>query len=101
MLHRSAHIESGESVLIHGGAGGVGTALLQLGKLQRLEMYSTCSLRKQKIVSQLGGKPIDYKSVDFVKEIFRLTNDGVMQFSMVLVQNRYCVLTRHYVLVAD
>ncbi len=40
-------------------------------------MYSTCSLRKQKIVSELGGIPIDYKSVDFVQEIFRLTNDGV------------------------
>jgi NADPH2:quinone reductase len=77
MLHRSAHIESGESVLVHSGGGGVGTALLQLGKLQGLEMYSTCSLGKQKIVLELGGKPIDYKSVDFVKEIFRLTNDGV------------------------
>jgi NADPH:quinone reductase-like Zn-dependent oxidoreductase len=77
MLHRSAHIELGESVLVHSGGGGVGTALLQLGKLQGLEMYSTCSLRKQKIVSELGGKPIDYKSVDFVQEIFRLTNDGV------------------------
>jgi NADPH2:quinone reductase len=77
MLHRSAHIESGESVLVHSGGGGVGTALLQLGKLQGLEMYSTCSLGKQKIVLELGDKPIDYKSVDFVKEIFRLTNDGV------------------------
>lgn len=77
MLHRSAHIESGESVLVHSGGGGVGTALLQLGKLQGLEMYSTCSLRKKKVVSELGGKPIDYKSVDFVQEIFRLTNDGV------------------------
>ena len=77
MLHRSAHIESGESVLVHSGGGGVGTALLQLGKLQGPEMYYTCSLRKQKIVSELGGIPIDYKSVDFVQEIFRLTNDGV------------------------
>lgn len=77
MLHRSAHIDSGESVLVHGGAGGVGSALLQLGKLQDLEMYATCSLSKQKIVSELGGKPIDYKSVDFVKEIFRLTGEGV------------------------
>lgn len=77
MLHRSAHIDPGESVLVHGGAGGVGSALLQLGKLQDLEMYATCSLSKQKIVSELGGKPIDYKSVDFVKEIFRLTGEGV------------------------
>jgi len=77
MLHRSAHIESGETVLVHSGGGGVGSALLQLGKLQGLEMYSTCSLRKQKIVTELGGIPIDYKAVDFVQEIFRLTDDGV------------------------
>jgi len=77
MLHRSAHLESGESVLVHGGAGGVGTALLQLGRLQDLEMYATCSLSKQKIVSELGGMPIYYKAVDFVQEIFRLTYDGV------------------------
>lgn len=77
MLHRSARIESGESVLIHGGSGGVGSALLQLGKLQGLKMYATCSSHKQKVVTELGGKPIDYKSVDFVKEIFQLTDDGV------------------------
>ncbi|HYV51721.1 MAG TPA: alcohol dehydrogenase catalytic domain-containing protein [Candidatus Eisenbacteria bacterium] len=45
MLHRCAHIRSGESILINGGAaGGVGTALLQLGKLANLKkMYGTAS----------------------------------------------------------
>ena len=33
MLHRSAKVGSGQRVLIHGAAGGVGTALLQLGRL--------------------------------------------------------------------
>ena len=77
MLHRCAHIKSGESILVHGAAGGVGTALLQLGRLTGVEMYGTCSLSKEKIVSELSGKPIDYKSVDFVQEIFRLTENGV------------------------
>jgi NADPH:quinone reductase-like Zn-dependent oxidoreductase len=77
MLHRCAHIKSGESILVHGAAGGVGTALLQLGSMLGLDMYGTCSLSKEKIVSELGGKPIDYKSVDFVQEIFRLTDNGV------------------------
>ncbi len=77
MLHRCAHIKSGESILVHGAAGGVGTALLQLGNLVGLEMYGTSSPSKEKVVSELGAKPIDYKSVDFVQEIFRLTGNGV------------------------
>jgi len=39
-LHRTAHVRSGERILVHGAAGGVGTALLQLGKLAGLEMYA-------------------------------------------------------------
>jgi len=76
MLHRCAHIRSGETILINGGAaGGVGTALLQLGKLANLKkMYGTASSSKHDIVSSLGGIPIDYKSVDLVQEIIKLTS---------------------------
>ena len=42
MLHRSAKVRRGQRVLIHGAAGGVGTALLQLGRLAGLEMYGNC-----------------------------------------------------------
>jgi NADPH2:quinone reductase len=77
MLHRSAKVRSGQRVLIHGAAGGVGSALLQLGRLAGLEMYGTCSSRGASAVSDLGGVPIDYRDVDFVKEIRRLTGDGV------------------------
>jgi len=77
MLHRSARVRSGQRVLIHGAAGGVGTALLQLGRLAGLEMYGTCSSRSAPVVSELGGVPIDYKNEDFVKDIHRLTGDGV------------------------
>ena len=75
MLHRCAHIRPGESILINGGgAGGVGTALLQLGKLANLKkMYGTASYEKHHIVSDLGGIPIDYKSVDLVQELMKLT----------------------------
>jgi NADPH2:quinone reductase len=77
MLHRSAHVRSGQRVLIHGAAGGVGTALLQLGRLAGLEMYGTCSSRGASVVSEFGGVPIDYRQLDFVKEIHRLTIEGV------------------------
>ena len=77
MLHRSAKVRPGQRVLIHGAAGGVGTALLQLGRLAGLEMYGTCSSRGAPAVSDLGGIPIDYQHQDFVKEIHRLTSEGV------------------------
>jgi NADPH2:quinone reductase len=77
MLHRSAKVKPGERVLIHGAAGGVGSALMQLGRLVGLEMYGTCSASGAAAVSALGGVPIDYKNQDFVKEIRRLTGDGV------------------------
>jgi len=77
MLHFSAKVRSRERVLIHGASGGVGTALLQLGRLAELEMYGTCSPRGAPSVRELGGIPIDYKDQDFVKEIQRLTGEGV------------------------
>ena len=77
MLHRSAKVRPGQHVLIHGAAGGVGTALLQLGRLAGLEMYGTCSSRSASAVSDLGGIPIDYRQLDFVEEIHRFTSEGV------------------------
>jgi NADPH:quinone reductase-like Zn-dependent oxidoreductase len=77
MLHRSAKVRQGQRVLIHGAAGGVGSALLQLGLLAGLEMYGTCSSRGASAVCDLGGVPIDYQHRDFVKEIHRLTSGGV------------------------
>lgn len=77
MMHRSAKVSSGQRALIHGAAGGVGTALLQLGRLAGLEMYGTCSSRGAQVVSDLGGVPIDYQHQDFVKESHRLTGEGV------------------------
>ena len=40
-------------------------------------MYGTTSKEKHDVVSNLGGIPIDYKSVDLTQEIIRLTSrDG-------------------------
>jgi len=77
MLHRCAKVKSGQRVLFHGASGGVGTALLQLGRLAELEMYGTCSSRGAPVVSELGGVPIDYRNQDYVKELRRLTSEGV------------------------
>ena len=77
MLHHSAKAKSGQSILIHGASGGVGTALLQLGGLLGLTMYGTCSTRGAQVVTDLGGIPVDYRRDDLAQEILRLTNEGV------------------------
>ena len=45
LLHRTARVKSGETVLVHGAAGRVGTAVLELGAVAGLRMYGTCSAR--------------------------------------------------------
>lgn len=69
LLHRVAQVQPGQRVLIHSAAGGVGTALLQLGRLAGVEMYGTASAGKHALVRDLGATPIDYKAVDFVEVI--------------------------------
>ena len=77
MLYRVAKMRPGERILVHGAAGGVGTAMLQLGRLQGLEMYGTASAGKHELVSGLGATPIDYKAEDFVQRTRALTDGGV------------------------
>jgi NADPH2:quinone reductase len=77
MMHRVAHAASGQTVLVHGASGGVGTALLQLDRLAGLEMYGTVSSKNRQTVVELGATPIDYESCNFVEEVRRMTDDGV------------------------
>jgi len=75
ILHKKGHLREKETVLIHAAGGGVGTALLQLGKLLKLHMYGTASVHKHDIVREYGGIPIDYRNLDFL-EFIRKKNPG-------------------------
>lgn len=77
MLHRAAGVDTGERVLIHGVAGGVGSALSELSLLAGLDVYGTASLRNHDLLRSRGVKPIDYRNEDFVQRIRELTGDGV------------------------
>lgn len=77
MLHRVARAIKSQRILIHGGAGGVGTALLQLGAIDGLTMYATASKSKHPVIVSSGGVPIDYRAEDFSERIRELTGDGV------------------------
>ncbi len=76
-LHRSAKVKHGDKVLIIGASGGIGTALLQLGKLANLTMYGIASKDKHDILIEYGAAPIDYRSQDFVEVIRQAEPDGL------------------------
>jgi hypothetical protein len=50
LLHRTARVKRGETVLVHGAAGRVGTAVLELGAVAGLRLYGTCSARDRATV---------------------------------------------------
>jgi NADPH:quinone reductase-like Zn-dependent oxidoreductase len=77
MLHREAHVAKGGRMLVHSAAGGVGTALLELGRLAGLEMFGTASAPKHELVARFGARPIDYRSEDFVARLHELAPGGV------------------------
>jgi len=77
MLHRVAKLRQGQRFLVHGAAGGVGTAALQLGKIAGLEMFGTASKGKVELVSALGATAIDYRAENFLERIRQLAPEGL------------------------
>jgi len=77
VLHRTAMARNGESVLVHGAAGRVGVAALELGALAGLRLYGTASARDRAAVERLGAVAIDYRNEDFLARVREMTGDGV------------------------
>tara|TARA_B110001452_G_scaffold12824_1_gene10589 strand:+ start:2257 stop:3216 length:960 start_codon:yes stop_codon:yes gene_type:complete len=75
MLHHLGHITPDESVLIHGGAGGVGTAALQLCQWAGVtQVWATASGGKASTIEGFGGVAIDRHNEDFVQVIKQATD---------------------------
>jgi NADPH:quinone reductase len=64
MIHRVARVQPGQTALVTGAAGGVGTALLQLLRLVGAKTYGAASLSKHGTVQKLGATPLDYRAAD-------------------------------------
>ena len=77
MLHRVAKVKEGDKVLVIGASGGMGSALLELGRLAGLKMYGTASSGKHSLLTGLGAIPIDYHAQDFVEVIRQAEPDGL------------------------
>ena len=80
LLHRAAHVQRGQRVLVHGAAGAVGQALLVLGRMAGLELWGTARGEHAALVRELGATPIDYQREDFTRVLaggFDVVFDGV------------------------
>jgi len=65
-LFEHAHLDPGETVLIHGGAGGVGTMAVQLARWRGAHVLATASARDAALVRSLGADDvIDYHVIGF------------------------------------
>lgn len=70
-----AKLSPAESVLIHGGAGGVGSIAIQLAKAMGAIVYTTARGNDLEFVRQLGADhAIDFTSTNYIDEIARLTD---------------------------
>lgn len=76
MLHRAAGIRPGQTVLVHGASGGVGTLLVQLARLAGAEVIGTASARKHDYVRSLGAAPVDYRG-DVPSRVRQISPEGV------------------------
>ncbi len=76
-LYDRGRLTSGQKVLIHAGAGGVGHVAIQLAKIKSAEVCTTVgSPDKARLVRQLGAdEPILYKQTDFVEAVLKWTNN--------------------------
>lgn len=74
-IFQLGHARRGESVLIHGGGSGVGTAGIALCRLREMKIFATVgSQEKAARLRELGvAHTINYKTSDFADEIARLT----------------------------
>ena len=75
-LHRRANLKEGETVLVHAGAGGIGSAAIQLARAAGARVFSTAGgPEKGKVCEKLGAEvAVDYKEENFVDAVKEATD---------------------------
>ncbi|MBI3900355.1 MAG: NADP-dependent oxidoreductase [Gammaproteobacteria bacterium] len=73
-----AEIQAGQTVLIHGGAGGVGGMAIQLARSIGAKVYTTACKRNHDYVCRLGAyQAIDYSATNFLQALHKSEPGGV------------------------
>jgi NADPH:quinone reductase-like Zn-dependent oxidoreductase len=99
-LVERAQLKVGETILVHGGAGGVGTIALQVAKAIGARVITTARAGNHDFVRLLGAdEAIDFTAEDYVEAVIRLTDgEGV---NVVLDTIGGNTLTRSPLVLAD
>jgi NADPH:quinone reductase-like Zn-dependent oxidoreductase len=72
------NLQPGERILVHGVAGGVGGAVVQLAKARDLKVFGTAGPSKQEFLRSIGvDYPIDYTREDFVDVVRGTAPEGI------------------------
>ncbi|MGY4386052.1 NADPH:quinone reductase-like Zn-dependent oxidoreductase [Pedobacter sp. UYP24] len=77
MLHRAVKLKSGDTILVHGVNGGVGTILTQLAQLDGLRIIGMASARHHQVLREKGIEPVDYHDSNWDKVVRKLAPEGV------------------------
>jgi len=77
MLHRVARTQPGQTVVVLGAAGGVGSVLVQLARHAGARVIGVGSTRQQDAIAALGAEPVDYRTQDVPAQVARLAPRGV------------------------
>jgi NADPH:quinone reductase-like Zn-dependent oxidoreductase len=77
MLHRTARVRSGQTIVVLGAAGGVGSTLVQLARHAGIRVIGTAGPAQQNRVRELGATPLDYHNDDVSAQVRELAPDGV------------------------
>ncbi|MFO7587136.1 MAG: zinc-binding dehydrogenase [Gemmatimonadota bacterium] len=73
MLHRVAAVREGETVLVHGAAGGVGTAAVELCRVIGARVIGTASASKHDALREMGVDPVDSRDGGWPEAVRGLT----------------------------
>jgi synaptic vesicle membrane protein VAT-1 len=77
MLHRKARVRAGQTILVHGANGGVGSVLVQLAHVAGVKVIGTASARHHDALRERGVVPVDYRTEDVAARVRELAPDGV------------------------
>jgi NADPH:quinone reductase-like Zn-dependent oxidoreductase len=77
MLHRVAKVRPGQTVLVLGANGGVGSTLVQLARAAGIRVIGTASPRHHDAVRALGAEPLNYRAPDLPAQVRALAPNGV------------------------